>query len=87
MTREEVMQELNEKRHGDGAMLYAKEILALIEAHQQIVRAGNDPRFPPEIQEQRKALMAIPAQIIRQRAQAIFRDYFIPEFKKWEDNS
>jgi hypothetical protein len=84
---EEAVRQMAEARHGDSAMFYAKEILSLIEAHHQIVRISNDPNFPAEVKAQRKALMSIPAQIIRQEAQRVFSDYFIPEFEKWLENT
>lgn len=83
----EAVRQMAEARHGDSAMFYAKEILSVIEAHHQIVRIGNDPKFPEEVRAQRKALMSIPAQILRQEAQKLFTDYFIPEFNKWLENT
>ena len=87
MSLEDAVREMAEIRHGDGAMFYAKEILSIIEAHHHIVRISNDPKFPPDVRAQRKALLSIPAQILRQEALKLFNDYFIPEFRKWEANS
>lgn len=87
MSLDDAVREMSEARHGDGAMFYAKEVLSLIEAHHQIMRVANDPKHPPEVQAQRKALMSIPAQIIRQEALKVFNEYFIPEFNKWVETT
>jgi hypothetical protein len=83
----EAVRQMAEARHGDSAMFYAKEILSLIEAHHQIAMIANDPKFPPEVRAQRKALMDIPKQIVRQKALTLFNDYFVPEFKLWLENT
>ena len=84
----EAVRQMAEARHGDSAMFYAKEILALIEAHHQIVMIGNaHVGIPPEVRAQRKALMTIPAQLVRQQVQKLFIDYFMPEMEKWLENT
>lgn len=87
MSLDDAVRDMAEARHGDAALFYAKEILSIIEAHHQILRISNDPKYPAEVQAQRKAIMSIPAKILRQEAIKMFNDYFIPEFKKWVEAS